>query len=379
MPPFDSKPSRFSPQPHWKTATRMPYAAPTERRLSRIAFSATTIERNETSMIRKANRSTKPKTSGADVFIFVFPVLVQGGRAADGVLDAVDLAERAREHVLAERGERGLRLGVGAGAGERDVDRRDGVVAAGLDLDRALQLAGRERLLLEGDDRVLNGWGADVVRLDRDDGRDRCRPGRQRRDCFIGSISGIEMSSRPVVVVFSWRAPGSVSAIRTAPAATAEMTGRRRTRSRTAPQKRLSPFLLRSRPRNGIRPFSTLSPSLPSSAGQHGERAEHRDGDDHHRPDREGHERLVAGEEHAGHRDQHGDAGDEDGAAGGGCGGLEGGVLAASGGTLLTLAAEVEERVVDSDGEADQEDHLGDLLVDRDELARAARSGPSSR
>ena len=182
------------------------------------------------------------------------------------------------------------------------------------------------------------------------------------------------MSSRPVVVVFSENA-GMVSAIRTAPAATAERTGRRRTRSRMAPQKRLSPFLLRSRRRNGIRPFSTLSPSLPSSAGQHGERAEHRDRDDHHRPDREGHERLVAGEEHAGHRDQHGDARDEDGAAGGGCGGLEGGVLAASGGPLLTLAAEVEERVVDSDGEADQEDHLGDLLVDGDELARERDQG----
>ena len=171
------------------------------------------------------------------------------------------------------------------------------------------------------------------------------------------------------MVVFSENA-GIVRATRTAPAATAERTGRRRTRVRMAPQKRLSPSLLRSRCRNGIRPFSTLSPSLPSSAGQHGQRADHRDRDDHHRPDREGHERLVAGEEHAGHRDQHGDAGDEDGAAGGGCGGLEGGVLAASGGTLFALAPEVEERVVDADGEADQEDHLGDLLVDRDELAR---------
>ena len=46
----------------------------------------------------------------------------------------------------------------------------------------------------------------------------------------------------------------------------------------------------------------------------------------------------------------------EDGAAGGGGGGLERGALAATGGPLLALAPEVEERVVDADGEADQED-----------------------
>ena len=34
-----------------------------------------------------------------------------------------------------------------------------------------------------------------------------------------------------------------------------------------APQKRLSPPVRRRRPRNGIRPFSTLSPSFESSAG----------------------------------------------------------------------------------------------------------------
>ena len=92
-------------------------------------------------------------------------------------------------------------------------------------------------------------------------------PGKAASNFFSGSISGIEMSSTPVVAVFSENA-GTVSATRTAPAAIAETTGRRRTRSRIAPQKRLSPFLLRSRCRNGIRPFSTLSPSLPSSAGR---------------------------------------------------------------------------------------------------------------
>ena len=44
-------------------------------------------------------------------------------------------------------------------------------------------------------------------------------------------------------------------------------------------------------------------------------------------------------------------------------------MLAASGGTLFALAPEVEERVVDPDGEPDQQDHLGDRLVDGEELA----------
>ena len=91
-------------------------------------------------------------------------------------------------------------------------------------------------------------------------------PGKAASNFFIGSISGIEMSSSPVVAVFSENA-GIVSAMSTAPAATAERTGRRRTRVRIAPQKRLSPSLRRSRCRNGMRPFSTRSPSLPRRAG----------------------------------------------------------------------------------------------------------------
>ena len=69
MPPFDWKSSRFSPQPHWKVATSTPYAAATERRLRTIAFSATTIERNEISIRMNANSRTKPNTSGTDFFM----------------------------------------------------------------------------------------------------------------------------------------------------------------------------------------------------------------------------------------------------------------------------------------------------------------------
>ena len=115
---------------------------------------------------------------------------------------------------------------------------------------------------------------------------------------------------------------------------------------------------------------------LARARGQDGERAEHRDCDDEHRADREGHERLVAGEEHAGHRDQDGDARDEDGAARGGGGGLERGALAAAGGPLLALTPHVEERVVDADGEADEQDDLHDVLARRRCPGSRARAGP---
>ena len=55
---------------------------------------------------------------------------------------------------------------------------------------------------------------------------------------------------------------------------------------------------------------------------------------------------------------------------GGGGGGLERGPVTAAGRPLLTLALDVEERVVDADGEADQQDDRADVLVHRDELAR---------
>ena len=55
---------------------------------------------------------------------------------------------------------------------------------------------------------------------------------------------------------------------------------------------------------------------------QHGQRAEHRDGDDDHRRHAERREGL-AGEEHARHRDDHGRPGDEHRAPGGRSGGLE--------------------------------------------------------
>ena len=81
----------------------------------------------------------------------------------------------------------------------------------------------------------------------------------------------------------------------------------------------------------------------------------------------------LADEEDAGERCHHGQARDQDGVTAGRGGGLERGQLAGAARPLLTLALEVEERVVDGDGHADQ--HHQDLraLAGRDELARDAR------
>lgn len=62
MAPTPSAPTSEAPQPCWKTATRMPYAAPTDSRLSTIEVSATVSERKDSSISRKAKTTTKAKT-----------------------------------------------------------------------------------------------------------------------------------------------------------------------------------------------------------------------------------------------------------------------------------------------------------------------------
>jgi hypothetical protein len=109
---------------------------------------------------------------------------------------------------------------------------------------------------------------------------------------------------------------------------------------------------------------------LRQQRGQNRQRAEHRDADDHHRRDPEAEVALVAGEHQPGHRDHHGEAGDEHRSARGGRRGLDRGACALAGRPLFALALEVEERVVDADGEPDQEDHGRGVLIHRDEMAR---------
>ena len=162
------------------------------------------------------------------------------------------------------------------------------------------------------------------------------------------------------------------------PRRSAESAGRRRTRSTIAPQIRPSPSSRRRRPTNGTRARSTLSPSRESSSGKHGQRPEHRDGDDEDRGQRERREGRVAGEEHARHRHHHGQAGDEHRAAGGRGRDLERRPLAAPRGAFLALALQVEQRVVDADGEPDQEHHRRGLHRDRQQDARE-RDEPERR
>ena len=99
--------------------------------------------------------------------------------------------------------------------------------------------------------------------------------------------------------------------------------------------------------------------------GQHGEGPEHRHRNDEDRPGGKGREGWRAAEVHAGHRDHHRDARYEHRATGRGGRRLNRGPVHATGGALLAHALEVEQRVVDPDGEPDQQDHAIDRLVDR--------------
>ena len=70
--PLDVKSRRFVPQPNWNTATTTPYAAATDSRFRMTALAAITSERNDASSSRNAKVSTKPNTSGSELFIISF-------------------------------------------------------------------------------------------------------------------------------------------------------------------------------------------------------------------------------------------------------------------------------------------------------------------
>ena len=105
------------------------------------------------------------------------------------------------------------------------------------------------------------------------------------------------------------------------------------------------------------------------NSGHDRDRAEHRDGDDDDRPDAERRPDRVAREQHARHRDHHRQPGDDHCATR--CRRRRRDRLerARAAGSLLALAAQVEERVVDSDGQADEQHDRRDRVVHRQDVA----------
>ena len=63
--PVSSTPIRLAPQPHWKTATIRPKAAPIESRFITTAFSGTSTERKTIISSSAESRTTTPMKSGS--------------------------------------------------------------------------------------------------------------------------------------------------------------------------------------------------------------------------------------------------------------------------------------------------------------------------
>ena len=218
--------------------------------------------------------------------------------------------------------ERVVRDLVGAVAGQRDRDGRDRVVGARVDLDRARSSRrSRAPACFSPRDRGCTA-AADVLGLDRDDRRVGAAGERAMKVVVRLMIAGLGKPSSPGCAVCRLSAgmrEGDEHAGRRRPPRRAGGAGRGR-----GPRPRrglaVSP---RSRPRNGMRPFSTRSPSFESSAGSTVSEPSMATATTSIVADREGHERLVAGEEHAGHRDQDGHARDQHGPPRGGRRGLE--------------------------------------------------------
>jgi hypothetical protein len=116
-------------------------------------------------------------------------------------------------------------------------------------------------------------------------------------------------------------------------------------------------------------------PAIDARAEELENRAQHRhrsgDGacDDDDRAGRDAVEDLRADDEHPGHRDHDGCAGDDDRASRRACCALERFVRRDPALPLAARSDDVEERVVDSDRHADQDDDDLDAVVEREELA----------
>ena len=269
-------------------------------------------------------------------------------------------------------GQRVHRLAVRAVADERQVDVRDRAVTADLRSgDRAEHLAGRERLALELRDAGLHLRRANVGGLDDDHGRAvLAREGlldvvvdREHREGLAGDVVqagllGVHAEG------------GQCEHDEDCDAGDESDDGAAHDVAEDeAPDAGVALFALEPAQQRQTALVDAVA-ELRQHRRQHRQRAEHGDTDDEDRADRHRAALGLAEEEDAGERCHHGQARDQDGVTAGRGGSLEGGQLAGTARPLFTLALEVEERVVDGDGHADQ--HHQDLraLAGRHELAR---------
>jgi hypothetical protein len=300
----------------------------------------------------------------------VVEVLRTGGHAGHVRLDAVDVADGGRDDVVAQGGERRLRDVVGAVAVERDRDRGDRLVRGHGGRHRVGHLAAGQGLLGHVLDAGLDLRLRHVVGLDGHDGRQRAA-GERGLDAVV--------DLRHLEVLRQARGAGvdGLHAERRDAEAEQERAGDHERDDRAAqdavehpvPHARLAVVAMSHAPDDRDPALLDLVAKLGKHGGEHRQGAEHRHGDHEDRADREALEDDAAGEEHAGHGDHHCQAGDEHRVARGGRRELERVLTGAPGVALLHLAPEVEHRVVDADGEADEQDHRAGRLVHRDDLA----------
>src|SRR5690606_6140034 len=294
----------------------------------------------------------------------------EGQVAADQRLVVRVLAQGGGDDVAAQLLKGTLGGGVAAVAGERGADDRDVLVRVDGDLDGVLDVAGGEGALLEAVEGAGGLGGGDVVGLEDDLGR--CRgtgedgfdPLRGPRGDVVGREQLVEAE---LLRLHGQRRRGEGQ--EEGGAEDGEEGGR-------AQDGAEQPARLLVRGADGGPAAQAGDPSGVDPVaehrhhgGQHGHGAEHRDEDDLDGGDGEALEHGEAGEEHAGHGDGDREAGDQHRAAGGRGGDAQRALLVPAGGALLAFAADVEEAVVDTDGQAHQQQHRVGHGVDRDELA----------
>src|SRR3954447_16991934 len=188
---------------------------------------------------------------------------------------------------------------------------------------------------------------------------------------MIGSERGRPWTPLSAVCIPS---AGSARTIRMPADATAETAGRLSTRARTAPHRCDSPWLRwRRRATNGTRPFSTLSPSLESSAGSTVSEPTTATATTRIVPTANDSNTLLPARNMPAMAIITVIPEDQDGATGRGRGDLQGRLRLQAGVALLHLAAQVEHRVVDAHRQADQQHDGADRLLDRDQLADRAQ------